>query len=656
MARPRILIITRNLPPLVGGMERLNWHMADELTKNADVKVIGPRGSASVKPASVSLTEAPLKPLPLFLIVALVKGLLAAWRWKPDIILAGSGLTVPLVWLISKISQARSAAYLHGFDITVDQWLYRAAWRPFFKRMDRIIVNSTPTKKLAMDAGVSGRKLGIVHPGTILPARSQTLEDIAAFKSQHGLTGKKIMLSVGRLTTRKGLQEFVAQSLPDIVKAVPDAVLVIVGDAPKNSLGAGIQTRESIQEEADRRGLSGNITFLGVITDKKLLATAYEAADAHVFPVRHIHDDPEGFGMVAIEAAAHGLQTVAFSTGGVVDAVKNGCSGFLVEKNNYRALGETIINSLKNPLPQFSINTFAQSFSWHLFGEKINQILTNPEEIKKTPKKRKRQAHATKDLSSRIPKAKKIERLLNLRDMASNHPIQILEIGCGSGGIAHYFATQSALSCEVTGIDIHDNRVTSEEYNFQKVEGTTLPFLDNSFNVVITNHVIEHVGNRQQQIKHLKEISRVLSPEGSCYLAVPNRWMLTEPHYNLKFLSWLPRNLRTPYLEWRGKGTFYDCEPLTIKEIEPMLREANLDYENISLQAARCTYEIEKPGSSINRILEIMPDIALKPLISLIPTLVYKIKPSDHSHSHSSNPDSGTQQVDTQKESQLRNR
>jgi phosphatidylinositol alpha-1,6-mannosyltransferase len=45
VSRQRILIITRNLPPLVGGMERLNWHMADELSQYAKVRVVGPKGS-----------------------------------------------------------------------------------------------------------------------------------------------------------------------------------------------------------------------------------------------------------------------------------------------------------------------------------------------------------------------------------------------------------------------------------------------------------------------------------------------------------------------------------------------------------------------------------------------------------------------------------
>src|SRR5690554_2989872 len=131
--RRKILIITRNLPPMVGGMERLNWHMAEELAKYADVRVIGPRGSAAQKPVNVHITEAPLKPLPMFLIIVFIRGLLTTLRWRPDTILAGSGLTAPIAWLLGKLGRASSAAYLHGFDITVDHAIYRRLWRPTFK-------------------------------------------------------------------------------------------------------------------------------------------------------------------------------------------------------------------------------------------------------------------------------------------------------------------------------------------------------------------------------------------------------------------------------------------------------------------------------------------------------------------------------------------
>ena len=364
----KILIITRNLPPLIGGMERLNWHMADELTKYAEVKVIGPKGSAAGKPKSVSLTEAPLKPLPFFLLVTFIKALWLALRWRPDVILAGSGLTAPIVWFVSKLSGARSTVYLHGFDITVSNKLYQAAWVPTFKKMNHIIVNSTPTKQLALNAGVPKQKIRIVYPGVELPTAPQPKENIEAFKQKHQLVGNNILLSVGRLTTRKGLKEFVAQALPQIVQTEPDTVLVVVGEAPKDSLGAGVQTQQEILQTAQEYGMEGHIRFLGVITDKAKLATVYEAANVHVFPVRHIPDDPEGFGMVAIEAAAHGLPTVAFATGGIVDAVKEGVSGCLVDNNNYAQLSVKVIETLNKPRSVEQIQRFAQGFAWEAFG------------------------------------------------------------------------------------------------------------------------------------------------------------------------------------------------------------------------------------------------------------------------------------------------
>jgi len=372
----RILIITRNLPPLVGGMERLNWHMADELSNCNEVRIIGPKGAATIKPEKTSLTEAPLKPLSFFLLIAFCKALWLAWRWKPNVILAGSGLTAPLAWLASKLSGARSAVYLHGFDITAPSRVYQALWKPTFKKMDRVIVNSTPTKQLSLSAGVMEDKIHLVHPGVNLPKAPQPSKSITTFKKQHGLKGKKLLLSVGRLTTRKGLREFVEHALPDIIRAEPNTVLLIVGEAPKNSLGAGIQTEESIKAQAQKSGVSEHLQFLGVITDQRLLATVYEASDVHIFPVRHIPDDPEGFGMVAIEAAAHGLPTVAFETGGIIDAVSDGVSGHLVQNGDYQELSKQVLAAIQHSFDVNCTQKFAQKFSWSHFGQKIFRALT----------------------------------------------------------------------------------------------------------------------------------------------------------------------------------------------------------------------------------------------------------------------------------------
>ncbi|WP_457383337.1 class I SAM-dependent methyltransferase [Rhodanobacter sp. TND4EL1] len=146
-----------------------------------------------------------------------------------------------------------------------------------------------------------------------------------------------------------------------------------------------------------------------------------------------------------------------------------------------------------------------------------------------------RKPHISKDLHSRNLKGLKIERLLNLA--GRTQPMRLLEVGTGSGGIAHYFGTHPKLHCEVDAVDVYDNRQVTDGYRYHQVHDTQLPFADQSFDVVLTNHVIEHVGDESAQLAHLAELHRVLRPDGVGYLAVPNRWMLIEPHYKLAFLS-----------------------------------------------------------------------------------------------------------------------
>ncbi|TAN08383.1 MAG: SAM-dependent methyltransferase [Rhodanobacteraceae bacterium] len=235
-----------------------------------------------------------------------------------------------------------------------------------------------------------------------------------------------------------------------------------------------------------------------------------------------------------------------------------------------------------------------------------------------------RQPHAVLDLPSRDRKAMKIERLLDLAQRPQ--PLRMLEVGTGAGGIAHYFGTHPALRCDVTAVDVCDNRLVRDGFTYQQVQGVELPFADASFDVVITNHVIEHVGDAAAQHMHLTEIHRVMKPDGVGYLAVPNRWMLTEPHFQLKFLSWWPHAWRTPYLRLMRKGTFYDCEPLQMKQLERMLTGAGFVYRNLCVEAWRATFEIERPQSLGARLLRATPDALLASLRRIIPTLIYRVE------------------------------
>lgn len=69
-------------------------------------------------------------------------------------------------------------------------------------------------------------------------------------------------------------------------------------------------------------------------------------------------------------------------------------------------------------------------------------------------------------------------------------------------------------------------------------DGTSLPFADQSFDLVFSNSVIEHVGSRAEQARFAAEIARV----GKHYwVQTPNRYFPIEQHLWTPFLHWLPR-------------------------------------------------------------------------------------------------------------------
>ncbi|MGH8482397.1 MAG: class I SAM-dependent methyltransferase [Nevskiaceae bacterium] len=235
-----------------------------------------------------------------------------------------------------------------------------------------------------------------------------------------------------------------------------------------------------------------------------------------------------------------------------------------------------------------------------------------------------RRSHAAPDEHSRTLKARKIERLLGagaLRDGAA-----LLDIGTGSGWIARYFATHPC-RLAVSAVDARDERVVKDGYTFRQVPDVTLPFPDASFDVVLSNHVIEHVGGRAEQLRHLAEARRVLRPGGTLYLAAPNRWSLVEPHYRLPFLSWLPAPLAGAFVRAAGRGQWYDCRPLGPLQLRRMLRQAGLGGTDVSAEALVVMVELERPGAGWPaRIAQWIRRWGAGVFGLLSPTLIFRVK------------------------------
>ncbi len=370
------MLVTRNFPPMVGGMENVNRRLLAELAALGPVDLCGPTGCGAYAPEAARVLETPLKPLWRFLAGTALRSAWLALRRGPGVVMAGSGLTGPLAWFCARICGARAAVYLHGLDIIVPNRVYQWLWVPCLRRCDIVLVNSRNTARLARAAGIAAARISVLHPGTDVAEWDPMARD--RFRALHGLHGRSVILSVGRLTRRKGLAEFIDRCLPAIVAAAPSTMMVIVGEEATDALhgGAGPEGPR-IAAIAARHGLSGNVLLVGRC-DEAGLRDAYHGADLHVFPVLDLPGDVEGFGMVALESAAHGLRTAAFDVGGISDAMDPPATGTLVPSGDYATMAGSVLALLSaapSEQQQQACRRFALDKSWRHFGERLRDII-----------------------------------------------------------------------------------------------------------------------------------------------------------------------------------------------------------------------------------------------------------------------------------------
>jgi phosphatidyl-myo-inositol dimannoside synthase len=156
-------------------------------------------------------------------------------------------------------------------------------------------------------------------------------------RETHGLHARRVIVCVSRLVPRKG-QDVLLRALPAIMRAVPDAALLIVGDGPD---------RKRLEAITDREGVRTAVRFTGSVPAAELPAH-YDAGEVFAMPCRTRRRglDVEGLGIVYLEASATGLPVVAGRSGGAPDAVLAGETGAVVDGTDVAAVAASIVTML----------------------------------------------------------------------------------------------------------------------------------------------------------------------------------------------------------------------------------------------------------------------------------------------------------------------
>lgn len=151
-----------------------------------------------------------------------------------------------------------------------------------------------------------------------------------------------------------------------------------------------------------------------------------------------------------------------------------------------------------------------------------------------------------------------VDHIADRMDLSSAH---VLDLGCGTGGIS------GAISPHCGALTSADIKPESVRLALEKsgsgttgcqLEARTLPFADDTFDLVILNGVLEwvpdaHTGNpRDVQVETLREINRVLERGSLLYMGIEARFYAKylagmRDHSGLRFAAPLPRPIADCY-------------------------------------------------------------------------------------------------------------
>jgi glycosyltransferase involved in cell wall biosynthesis len=224
-------------------------------------------------------------------------------------------------------------------------------------RSDRVLVSSksySDTSALSRFKKIQDRIE--IHPFGIDLKKFFPGQDDGLKKELNISQNSPVLLFVGGLDPAhhfKGLSELLTA-----LKGVDDLPwsLVIVGSG---------SLEDRYKEAANRFGIKERVHFVGNVSDEDL-PRYYRAADIHVFPSTK---RAEAFGIVALEAAASGIPTIASNLPGVREVVLDGDTGLLVEPENIDELKDAIHLLLENKELREKLGASARSnteikFSW----------------------------------------------------------------------------------------------------------------------------------------------------------------------------------------------------------------------------------------------------------------------------------------------------
>jgi phosphatidylinositol alpha-1,6-mannosyltransferase len=373
-----ILVITNDFGPRTGGIETFVMGLLERIVDHKVVVFTSQQGDTSeydqqwFKKFGVQVIRDRSK--------ILLPSLRVAKRAKEiaqmhNIEVVVFGAAAPLALMAPKLRKAgvkKIIALTHGHEVWWARiFPFNLAMKRIGNSVDHLTYLGEFTRQ-AISRSLSQKSIDSmvkIAPG-IDTSHFSPQADATQRRTELGLESKKIIISVGRLVHRKG-QDKLIQAFPTIVREIPNAHLLIVGEGPY---------RAHLEKLVEKLSLKANVTFVGRIFYNNL-PSYLSASDVFVMPSRSrfFGLEVEGLGIVYLEASACAIPVVAGVSGGAPDAVQEGITGLCVDGTNIGQIAEAVIHICSDSKRATKMglagrNWVIEQWQWEIWSKQFNSL------------------------------------------------------------------------------------------------------------------------------------------------------------------------------------------------------------------------------------------------------------------------------------------
>ena len=375
----KILLVTNDFGPRTGGIETFVIGLLERISDHEVTVFTSQQGDTS------EYDQQWFEKFGVRVIRDRSKILLPSWRVSRavkevvashNIEIVVFGAAAPLALMSSALRKSgvkKVIALTHGHEVWWAKiFPFNFAIKRIGKSVDHLTYLGEFTRQAISKAltDKSAKEMVKIAPG-IDTAHFIPQPDAMQKRKELGLQDKKIIISVGRLVHRKG-QDKLIEAMPDVLRKIPNAHLLIVGEGPYKNHLEKLVNKLSIKE---------NVSFAGRIMYDRL-PSYLSAAVLFAMPSRSrfFGLEVEGLGIVYLEASACGIPVLAGNSGGAPDAVLEGVTGLCVDGTNVAEIASAVIEICSDAerashMGAAGRNWIVDQWRWDIWSKEFNALL-----------------------------------------------------------------------------------------------------------------------------------------------------------------------------------------------------------------------------------------------------------------------------------------